>query len=389
MSEPAPFFDIGFASLNHHGEELCGDQVRVAKSPTRSIVVLADGIGSGVKASILATLTAGIILRMIEAGATTRDVMDTVIGTLPVDPEHGVAYAAFTLLEVFHGDGSFRVISFDSPAPLLLAGGRPASLERHGRTVRGRTLLFSKGRLGIGDVLGLLTDGVPHAGKGALHNFGWDRANITRFLEKTVKFHASGAERAARRVIRETKRLYGGRPTDDATFVAVMPRAPRSLMLVTGPAVDRDFDEEFTARLMRFPGRKVICGGTTGDIIGAHLEMLVRSEPGTGREGIPPIGRLPGIDLVTEGIMTLAATLRLLDESGGRIEKLPGDRNGAALLARELLQADTVSLLVGEQVNPFYQNPQLPRSVSIRRNLVMQLIDRLESYRKEVSVEWC
>lgn len=87
--------------------------------------------------------------------------------------------------------------------------------------------------------------------------------------------------------------------------------------------------------------------------------------------------------------MTLAATLRLLDESGGRIEKLPGDRNGAALLARELLQADTVSLLVGEQVNPFYQNPQLPRSVSIRRNLVMQLIDRLESYRKEVSVEWC
>lgn len=389
MSDPAPFFDIGFASLNHHGEELCGDQVKIARTSKRSIVVVADGLGSGVKACILARLTAEIILNMVKAGATTAEVMDTVIGTLPVDKEHQVAYAAFTLLELIHSDGSFRVISFDSPAPLLLVGGRPASLERHGRSVRGRTLLFSKGRLRTGDVLGLLTDGVPHAGVGEFHNLRWNRESIGRYLEQTVKFHASGAERAAQRVIRKTKDLYGGKPGDDATFLAVVPRAARSLMVLTGPAVDRDFDEEYTARLMNFPGRKVVCGGTTSDIVGAHLGVLVQGEPGSGREGIPPIGRLPGIDLVTEGIMTFAATLRLLDESQGVLERVPGDRNGAALLTRELLQADSMSFLVGEQMNPYFQNPLLPRGVSIRRNLVIQLIDKLKGYRKEVTVEWC
>ncbi|MCH7228862.1 SpoIIE family protein phosphatase [Haloferula sp. A504] len=389
MSKPDPFFDIEFACLNHHGEELCGDQVRIARTDRRSIVVLADGLGSGVKANILACLTAEIIVRMSLAGATAADVMDTVIGTLPADRTLGVAYSAFTLLDLIHADGSFRVISFEAPAPLLLRQGRVASLERYGREVRGRTLLFSKGRLELGDFLGLLSDGVLHAGVGELHNFGWDRAGIGRFIEETLKFHASSAGRAANRVIRETNLLYGGRPGDDATFVGVLPRAPRALMVVTGPAVDRDDDESCTDRLMAFPGRKVVCGGTTSDIIGAHLGVLVVSEPNSGRDGIPPIGRLPGIDLVTEGIMTMAATLRLLDEADGSLERLPGDRNGAALLARELLQADSVSFLVGEQVNPYYQNPQLPRSVSIRRNLVVQLIDRLKAYRKEVTVEWC
>ena len=61
--------DIGYKSVNHFGEQLCGDHVDVVEQGEgSSVIVLADGLGSGVKASILSTLTSKIISTMMAEG---------------------------------------------------------------------------------------------------------------------------------------------------------------------------------------------------------------------------------------------------------------------------------------------------------------------------------
>src|SRR5512145_158004 len=156
MTDKRPFLDVYSQSLNHQGEELCGDQVRVLRTADRTIVVLSDGLGSGVKASILARLTTEIIVTMIREAAPLAEVLDTVLGTLPVCRVRKIAYATFLVVEIDNRRGEFRVVSFDSPEPFFLHRGHLVPLVTRRETVRGKELVFAEGTLSEGDFLGLL-----------------------------------------------------------------------------------------------------------------------------------------------------------------------------------------------------------------------------------------
>jgi len=388
MSEPVHFYEIVPLSLRCHGEELCGDEVKYCRLPDRTIVVLSDELGYGIRATILAQLTTEIIVTMLRAGAPLREVIETVAGTLPISPEHGLAYSTFIILQIRNQDGCFQLSAFDSPPPVFLSDQRVQRLQSRREVVAGKALILSEGVLRPGDFLGLMSDGVLYANRGVTRDAAWGWDEVAAFLGKAAVSGPGSAEFLVRAVMRETQRRYGQRVGDDATFVGVLARKPRRLMVFTGPPADRKRDEACVHRLLGFEGRRVVCGGTTAGIVAEYSGEVLRTDTSTTREGIPPIGILPDVDLVTEGIVTMARTLELLQASGGDPERLPVDRNGAVLLARELLQADSVFFLAGESVNPYYQNPQLPRSVSIRRSLVMQLVEALKSFQKVATVEW-
>jgi len=383
-----PYYDTAAASLSHHGEELCGDQVKILRTPEKLLIVLSDGLGSGVKANILARLTSEILVTMVRAGAPLADVLETVVGTLPTCKVREIAYAAFVVLEVELASGRFQIINFDCPAPFLIRAGTLVALPAREESIGGRTLHFSAGTLQLGDFLGVISDGVMYAGLGRIMNFGWGREQIGAFLAQSMRERPAAAASVVRQVMGKTNQLYGGEPGDDASLVGLLVREPTRLMVFTGPPTQPESDAACVERLMNFSGRKVVCGGTTGNIVGQHLGHLVRIDTTTLREDVPPIGLLPEIDLVTEGVLTLAKTLRLLKATGGDREKLPPDRHGATLLAQELLAADEIHFLAGEQVNPYYQNPLLPRNISIRHNLVEQIVETLTTCHKHVTIEW-
>lgn len=389
MTDAPPFFDVSHLSLNRAGEELCGDQVKILRTPTRTIVVLSDGLGSGVKANILARLTTGIIVTMIRAEAPLEDVIETVLGTLPVCQVRQIAYATFLVVEIQNATGRFRVVNFDTPSPFFFHKARAVPLETREEIVHAKQLRLSDGVLQRGDFLGIMSDGVLYAGMGTLYNFGWGRPQVQAHLENTLRLRNWSADAVVGSVIEKTRACYGANAGDDATFVGILARRAQRLMVLTGPPLDRALDARYVERLLEFQGRKVVCGGTTANIVGEHLGEVVDTDLSTVREDVPPIGYLSEADLVTEGILTLAGTLKLLRECGGQARNLPRDRNGAVLLARELLQADSIFFLAGEQVNPYYQNPLLPRSVSIRRSVVDQIVEALRACHKEVTVEWC
>lgn len=388
MSEAPHFYEIFPLSLRRHGEELCGDEVKYCRLADRTIVVLSDGLGSGIKAAILARLTTEIIVTMLRAEAPLREVIETVTGTLPISREHGLAYSTFVILQIRNRDGWFQLSGFDSPPAVLVREQRPQRLESRSEVVGGKPLMLSEGVLLPGDFLGLMSDGVLHASPGVTRDPAWGWEAVAACLGKAALNGAGSAEFLVRAVMTETRRRYGERVGDDATFVGVLARQPRRLMVFTGPPTDRGREEACVNRLLSFEGRRVVCGGTTAQIVAEHSGEVLRTDESTRREGIPPIGVLPDLDLVTEGILTMARALELLKTSQGNPQRLAVDRNGAVLLAREFLQADSIVFLAGESVNPYYQNPQLPRSVSIRRSLVTQLVETLRSLQKVVSVEW-
>jgi hypothetical protein len=388
MTDGSIFHEIFPASLTRYDEEVCGDQVKILRTDEKSMVVLSDGLGNGIKAAILARMTTEIIVTMLREGAPLGEVIETVAGTLPVCRVRNLAYATFAIIQIHHADSRFELVSFDSPPPILLRQKRAVRLETHQQTLGGKVLSRCEGTLVRGDFLGLMSDGVLFASPGVTMDASWGWEAIAACLEHAVKSGRNSAEGLVQAVIRETQKRYGPEPGEDATLVGVLARQPRRLMVFTGPPGDKSRDAECVTRLLRFEGRRVVCGGTTGNLVADQAGDAVETDETTAREGIPAVGSLPGVDLVTEGILTLSRALEILQRSQGNPRRLPVDRNGAVLLCRELLRADSILLLAGESVNPYYQNPQLPRSISIRRSLVTQIAQTLTAFHKDVRVEW-
>jgi len=388
MSSERTFYEIFPLSLKRDGEEVCGDQVKILRTADETLLVLSDGLGSGIKATILARLTTEIIVTMLRAKAPLQDVIETVMGTLPTCRVRGLAYATFAILQIQHADGRFKLVSFDSPPAILLKNRRPYRLEARNEVLCGKPLQVSEGILEHKEFLGMMSDGVLYADKGVVMNPKWGWDEIADCLARAAHSGLGSAERLVQAVMDETQQRYGDTIGDDATFVGVLARQSRRLTIFTGPPADRRLDHACVARFLAGEGRHVICGGATANLVAEHLGEVIRTDESTAREGIPPFGSLPEIDLITEGILTLARTLELLQETNGDPRRLPADRNGAVLLAREMLLADSILFLAGESVNPYYQNPQLPRSISIRRSLVTQLVEALTRLHKDVTVEW-
>ena len=383
------FLDIWQASLNKSGEELCGDQVKVYKTDSKTIAVVSDGLGSGVKANILATLTSQIILTMLRADVPLKEVMSTVLGTLPVCQERKIAYATFTALEIDHATNAFKIINFDNPPTFFFRGGKRLDLNRVPATILGKQITTAEGVLERGDFLGIISDGILHAGAGNIWNFGWGWDNVAGYMEPLVARYPTRAKPVVQGVVTKTRSLYGSLIGDDATFVGLCARKRHSLFVFTGPPLDPEQDEAVAQRVLDFGGRRVVCGGTTGSIMERALGEVIEVDLSTLRETVPPIGYLSEIDLLTEGIITMYRALEVMREAGGDEGRLPRDKNGAVMLARELLQADSVFFLVGQKINEFYQNPMLPQNLSLRKNLVLETAQFLKERNKEVKVEFC
>ncbi|NJL00539.1 MAG: SpoIIE family protein phosphatase [Spirulinaceae cyanobacterium RM2_2_10] len=383
------FLDICELSLNKKGEELCGDKVKYIKTDKYATIVLSDGLGSGVKANILATLTTEILIRMLRAELPLEEVLKTIIATLPICQVRKIAYSTFSIIQVNCETNHFRTINFDNPPLFYFHHGHVIRFETHTEKILDRNIHIAEGQLERGDFLGAVSDGVLYAGMGVALNFGWGWDNIAHYIEEIWEHKSHTARAIVQEVIHKTYTLYQGEVGDDATFVGIYVRPRKPLMIFTGPPLDEHRDHEYIERLLSFDGRKAICGGTTGNIVAKYLNERVEMDLATMRKDLPPIGHLSAVDLVTEGILTISKATEYIRNCNGDVSRLQFDNNGAYLLAREILEADSTLFLVGQQINEFYQNPLLPKNISIRRSLIEELVQFLRDRQKEVTIEYC
>ncbi len=385
----ALFYDVYETSLRKAGEELCGDKVKILKEAGKTLIVLSDGLGSGVKANILATLTTEILMTMLHHEVPLEEIIRTILGTLPTCQVRNLAYATFTVVTIDERNMTFQVMNVDNPPFFHIRNNRLLKHEVQTTDILGKQVTSYEGPIEKGDFLGIMSDGVLYAGLGDTLNYGWGWENIAAFLEDVFQKPVGCASEAVRPVMDQTQRLYGGKLGDDATFVGTLARESSTLNIFTGPPVDRQSQDFYIRQFLNEPGRKVICGGTTANLVARALGRTVETKVTEHSKDVPPPGAMEGIDLVTEGIITLSKTLELIRKDAPRPEHDGKGSNAAVLLATEMMQADHIRFLVGQSVNPYYQNPLLPKNISIRTNLVAMLAAELRQYRKSVEVVLC
>ena len=386
------FVDAAYESINHYGEELCGDKVEIIRTENHCIVVLADGLGSGVKANILSTLTSKIIATMLSSGARLTDAVETIAKTLPVCNERGIAYSTFTIVNVGRS-GHVRIAEFDNPNLVYFRGAQMAEIERREMELGGKTVYISDFQAESGDTLIAFSDGVVHAGVGALLDLGWQYDNIVRYIKENVTPEMAPVM-ICRRLLAAVNTLYMNKPGDDSTVCTLRLKPSRPASVMVGPPANSELDRVVVDKLMRAGGIRVVCGGTTSQIVsrvtGRELNVQLDYE----NPAIPPTATISGIDLVTEGVLTLGKCLDIiknLNDAGSEewdVYSL-NKNDGATRLVRLLLQESTeVRFLVGRALNPAHQNPGMPVSLSLKFNLIKELAAEIERTGKKVTVEY-
>lgn len=386
MFPESHYLDISHHSLNKHGEELCGDKVEVFKSSDRMIVVLADGLGSGVKANILATLTTKIMITMLENGAGIHETIETIISTLPVCQVRKIGYSTFSILEI---DDSMkcRIIEFDNPPVFVSRNHKLLELEKEELLIGGKKVKIAEMKLDIGDEITLCSDGVIHAGVGNILNHGWEWHHVAEFL---ISQRLPSAEKLNRRLIDTCNKLYGGKAGDDTTAVTVKVRKPERVQVFTGPPEDQKTDRIFVDTFMKSTGKKVVCGGTAANIFSRELGESIETDIEYIDPEVPPIAKIKGLDLVTEGVLTLRMVLgRLSEIEHTSAEPIFNKEDGVSKLMKVFYEESThVDFWVGRAINPAHQNPDFPNELGIKINVVRDLVDQLRVLGKTVTIKY-
>lgn len=383
--------DIGCKSINHIGEQLCGDHVDIVEQGDNStVIVLADGLGSGVKASILSTLTSKIISTMMAQGLSLEECVSTIAATLPICSVRGVAYSTFTIIHIID-NSTVELIQYDNPQIIMLRDCEIYDYPVSEVIIGGKKILKSNIKLRENDIFIAMSDGCPHAGIGTAFNFGWKRDDIAEFI-RSVAHVGFTAKTLSTMLIDECNKLYGGKPGDDATACVIRIRKREPMNILFGPPSHRDDCDRMMSLFFSKEGKHIICGGTTSSIAAKYLGKEVKTTLKFERSDVPPIAYIDGVDLVTEGVITINKVLEYAKDALGDNEEYAHwsvSQDGASLICRMLFEEATdINFYVGRAINPSHQNPDLPINFNIKMNLVQELSECLRKMGKRIKVSY-
>jgi len=392
MDTNRTFVEVDYYLCSKDRQSVAGDVFLSHRIPDqqRTICVLADGLGSGIKANVLATLTATMTMRYILDDIDICRASEIIMSTLPVCKERKIGYSTFTILDIKH-DGMVDVIEYDNPPYVLMRGQQTLDIQKNQITVKTdnigmRDIWHSRFESKENDRVVFFSDGVTQSGMGtATMPLGWtDEQAVHHIAATCARMPDISARNLSREVVAAARRNDAYHSKDDTTCAVVYFRSPRKTLIITGPPIDKQRDVELANIVREFPGKKIVCGGTTANIIARELDVTISTDLyGHHNYDVPPTSKMEHVDLVTEGILTLTRSVEILKKEL-HPEKLPKD--AAVQLVRILLDSDIIQFVVGTKINDAHQDPNLPVELDIRRNLIKKFVALLnDKYLKEAS----
>lgn len=389
-----PFIEVAHYQQAKANQAAPGDVFasRIIGANGRTLCILADGLGSGIKAAVLARMTATMAMKFFTSEVDITRAAKIIMSTLPVCSERKIAYSTFTILDITPAC-NVSIIEYENPPAIILRNGKSLSLP--GRTLNistpamaNRTLTHYSFDAQINDRIVIFSDGLTQSGMGKPATpLGYSHQAVRQFIEDTCRNEPDiSARKMSRLLVEKAMENDGYHPRDDITAATVNLRRPRKLLIVTGPPTDSKKDPQLAQTVQAYQGKRIICGGTTAQIISKQLSTPISVDLKYVHSDIPPPASMPGTDLITEGTLTLNRTAELI-ETGADIDKLRP--NSAVLLLRQILDADIVDFLVGTKINQAHQDPNLPLELDIRRNLIKRLANLLQqTYLKKTTITY-
>lgn len=388
MTRSPLFVEVDWSSRTKTGQSICGDAIVARKYPDqqRHIVVMSDGLGSGVKANILSTMTATMAAKFIHANMVNAESLNVMMDALPICNIRKISYATFTIVDTSL-DGRTRLIEMGNPPALHIRDGhlQEYAYEQIAEPGRpDRDIRKSDMQIRPGDRLVFFSDGITQAGIGSEnHKLGLRLKGCSDYiLDQLQQTPDMSAHTLANRIVQYALMHEPDRiPHDDMTCVVIYYRRPRKLLLMTGPPYKESDDRIWAQKLLAYPGEKIVCGGTTANILSRELKLPIHTSLRPAG-GLPGCSAMNGVDLTTEGILTLTRVCSLL-------ERNERDDSPATMIIDRLKNHDMIEFCVGTKINEAHQDPTLPADLDIRRNIIKRMATLLEEkYLKEVRIQY-
>lgn len=388
------YIEVACDQRNYGNERICGDVFisRKVKEENRTIVVLSDGMGHGVKANVLATLTATLAVNFTMEHKAVDKIADIIMNTLPVCSERHMSYSTFTIVDIEH-DGIVNILEFDNPQTIILRDNKAYDpgwncLVLDSEKNAGKEITTCQFEPRRGDRLIFSSDGIAQSGLGTdKYPLGWGRDNMLDYSIKLVQNSPKiSASKLASKMVNMAHRNDGFVSRDDTSCASIYFRKPRKMLLVTGPPYEEENDKQLGDAVRAFKGKKVLCGATTADIISRELNVEIEDSLVFDDPDLPPVSHMEGMDLVTEGILTITKVTRILKDYSPSytLGKGPADR-----IVKLLQQSDEIHFIIGTRVNVAHQDPNLPIDLEIRRTVVKRMARILEEkFLKEVTITY-
>jgi len=387
------FIEIGCSQENKAGNFVCGDTFLSHKNKNNSayLSVLSDGLGSGIKANVLSTMTASMAMNFLQQNEPIVRSAISILNTLPMDSIRNVSYATFSLASI-DNDGETTIVEFDNPSFLLFREKINIKPQKEKvllpNSPEHRIIRISKLKLFKGDRIILFSDGVNQSGIGRNeYPFGWDNDGVEEFVQGQIDVQPDiSAHDLAKCIVRQAIKNDRFIPKDDISCAVIYLRDPRRLLICSGPPFNNEKDEFLASTVDNYPGKTIICGGTTSQIIARELHRQIQIDLDIPIGDLPPSAKIKGVNLVTEGILTLGAVAEIL-ENNPSLDSPPD--NPAGNIVKRIRESDMIDLMVGTRINEAHQDPSLPVELEIRRNVIKKIAFLLEDkYLKKVRLQF-
>lgn len=371
--------NIEHISLPHTNEEISGDTVIVHRSPHRIRVLLSDGLGTGITASMSSILTTEILLHLLDADVPMEESLRLIFQTLPLHPVVHQAYATLTVIDIDRTSSTATITTMGNPSVLLFRNSLPLNISETTHSYEGKQWTQQSLTLQSHDILVAMTDGFPGSTSDSYLDNGLTLTSLRRSLSQFLLTHSANATDIKEHLLQWALQPYGGKLQDDASCVIIQNTPAREVTVLFGPPSIPSQDEKVLQQFLSASGKKIICGGTTSKLVSSFTGIPIRTLPHTASDGVPPYATMETVDLVTEGVLTFTRAIQYLSTS-----HLPEVPNGASLLAQELLSANFITFLVGAPELPTETKPPTISAGFLRKSLVRQCAALLENLGREV-----
>ena len=385
------FIDIDCSQMKKYDQNAYGDYFVSKRYPdeARLIAVLSDGLGSGIKANILSCMTATMLLRFIEnQQISIRKAAEIVMNALPVCKVRHISYSTFSAIDV-NDDGHAKIVEEGNPEFIWIRNNevlQPNFETIQSKTFKNRKMKIYKIDLKLGDRVIFCSDGVTQSGLGGGRlKLGLRRDGLIVLLQDKLKEHPDiSSSELSHYLVNQARNIETDRrPKDDISACVLYFRDPRESLIFTGPPYHQSKDAEYARMFANFKGKKAICGGTTANLISRELNRPITMDTTISIGKLPSCSYMDGVDLVTEGVLTLTKTLEYLENGTSDID------NAAGKLVNFLLDSDCINFMVGAKLNQAHYDPALPVEIEIRKNIIKKIAEVLQSkYFKKVSIQY-